>query len=48
VDEEIEAWHRGFRLARRLGIVVDREAYAKLASRQVAKYLKWAVRAGGY
>lgn len=42
VDEEIEAWHRGRRLAARLGIRIDRKRWAKVRNAALATYIKWA------
>jgi len=42
VMEEAEAWKRGRRLARRLGIEIDEEKWNKDLSRALNKYIRWA------
>jgi len=48
VDEELEAWHRGAKLAKRLGIKLDRERYNQTRSEYVKTYMKWALKVDGY
>lgn len=43
VEEEIEAWHRGRRLAARLGIKIDRKRWARVRRDALASYMRWAV-----
>lgn len=45
VDEELEAWHRGLKLAKRLKIAVNIERYNQARARYVKTYLQWAARA---
>jgi len=40
IAEEWDAWHRGFKLARRLGIEVNKEHYFDYASRNVMTYVR--------
>ena len=42
VDEELEAWHRGLKLARRLGIEVNVDRYNRTRAEYVKSYLQWA------
>jgi len=42
VMEEAEAWKRGKRLARRLGIEINEEKWNRDLSRALNKYIKWA------
>lgn len=42
IDEELEAWHRGLKLAKRLGIKVNLERYNVTRARYVKTYLQWA------
>lgn len=42
VAEEIEAWHRGRKLANRLGIRINRKRWAKVRKESLATYLRWA------
>jgi hypothetical protein len=48
VDEELEAWARGLKLARRLHIEVDLERYNRTRSEYVKTYLKWAAKVEGW
>lgn len=48
VDEELEAWHRGWRLANRLKLKINKSKYDKTRSKMLQSYFKWAVRADGY
>ena len=48
VDEEMEAWHRGRRLASRLKIKIDLVEYNKLRAQMLKTHLKWALRVDGY
>lgn len=42
IDEELEAWHRGLKLAKRLKIKVNAERYNATRARYVKTYLQWA------
>jgi hypothetical protein len=42
VMEEAEAWKRGKRLARKLGIEINEEKWNKDLSRALNKYIRWA------
>lgn len=48
VHEELEAWHEGLELARRLGLTVDIDRFNKVRAKYVLSYLKWALRRPGY
>lgn len=39
--EEVEAWHRGRRLARRLGVRVDPRAFARMRATCLTTYATW-------
>mgnify|MGYP003135978700 FL=1 len=43
VEEEYEAWKRGKRLAKRLGIELDEERYEKHKTKCIMSYMHWAV-----
>jgi ribosomal protein L13E len=43
VIEEVEAWKRGLRLARKLGISVDKTKWNKDVARAIKKYMEWAL-----
>lgn len=42
IDEELEAWHRGLKLAKRLKIKVNLERYNAIRAKYVKTYLRWA------
>jgi hypothetical protein len=44
VIEEIEAWGRGFKLAKRLSIKLDKEKWEKSVVDAIGKYINWAVK----
>jgi hypothetical protein len=50
VDEEFEAWHRGWKLARRLGALTkkDKAAFDRTRVAMLRTYLLWATKAPGY
>lgn len=45
IDEELEAWHRGWNLAKRLRIKVNLGRYNEARARYVKTYLQWAAKA---
>lgn len=47
IAEEIEAWKRGRRLAKKLGHAVDSEKFDKMISENVMTYIDWASTGGG-
>jgi hypothetical protein len=44
VEEELEAWHRGAKLATRLGIDVDKSRFDKSRTTCIRTYMKWAIK----
>jgi hypothetical protein len=44
LDEEFEAWHRGFRLSDRLNLHIDKMRYNKTRSEMIRGYMKWVLR----
>lgn len=42
LEEEFEAWHRGRKLARRLGLGIDEDEFDKLRRQCLKTYLSWA------
>ncbi len=42
LEEEVEAWKRGLRLARRLNVQVNEEKYNKLKTKCLMSYINWA------
>ena len=42
LEEEFEAWYRGWKLSRRLGLDVDREEFDKTRVDCLRSYIKWA------
>lgn len=48
IDEEYEAWHRGLRLAARLGLTVDKERFDLTRTQMLRTYFVWALRVKGH
>lgn len=48
VDEEFEAWHRGFKLAKRLRLTIDKERFDRTRAKMLKTYFKWSLRIDGY
>jgi hypothetical protein len=48
IDEELEAWARGLKLARRKNISVDVSRFNQTKVEYIQTYLKWALRVDGY
>lgn len=48
VDEEFEAWWRGFKLARRLHLRINKERFDRTRAEMLKSYFKWALRTDGY
>lgn len=48
VDEEFEAWYRGFKLARRLKLRINKQRFDRTRSEMLKSYFKWALRVDGY
>ena len=50
LEEEFEAWHRGWKLACRLKVMEpeEKEEYDKLRIKMLKSYLLWATKAKGY
>lgn len=46
LEEELEAWHRGWKLVKRLGLSVDRSFYDEVRLECIRTYIKWALRPG--
>lgn len=46
IAEEFEAWHRGWKLAGRLGILIDRDYFDAVRADYLRSYMKWALRRG--
>jgi hypothetical protein len=44
LDEELEAWHRGLKLASRIGLVIDKERFDKMKTMMINSYIHWAAR----
>lgn len=47
LEEEFEAWHRGWKLGKRLGIVYNRRDYNKIRLECIRTYIKWSLQRGG-
>jgi hypothetical protein len=48
VDEEFEAWDRGRKLAARLGVKLDKEAFQRARASYLKTYMQWALKVDGY
>jgi hypothetical protein len=48
LEEEMEAWHRGWRLAGRLGLRVDREIFDQYRLKCLRSYIKWTIKPGTF
>ena len=48
VDEEFEAWDRGRKLARRLGVRVDQKRFQQHRAAYIKTYMKWALKVDGH
>jgi len=48
LEEEFEAWHRGWRLGIRLGVLNkgDKEAYDKIRVKMLKTYVRWVAKSG--
>jgi Zn-dependent M32 family carboxypeptidase len=42
LEEEFEAWKRGWKLAKRLNLQLDKDAYTKNKDKYIMTYIKWA------
>lgn len=43
LEEEFEAWHRGRKLANKLGIDINEERFSELKAGMLKSYMKWAL-----
>lgn len=48
VIEEVEAWKRGLKLAKKLGIPINKKKWNKDVARAIYKYMLWATGGKGY
>ena len=46
LDEEMDAWYRGWKLARRLKLNLDKESFDKMRLQCLKSYLQWCMRPG--
>lgn len=46
VEEELEAWHRGWKLAQRLDLSIERERFDAIRLECIKTYFNWALRPG--
>ena len=42
LEEEFEAWKRGWKLAKRLNLQLDKDAYTKHKNKYIMTYIEWA------
>jgi|SRR6478735_2810871 len=47
VDEELEAWHRGYKLSRRLRIPLNKVRFDKTRTAMIKSYFVWALKLDG-
>ena len=47
IDEELEAWKRGWKLAKRLNLGISKAAYDRAQSLMINRYVHWASRTSG-
>jgi len=47
LDEEFEAWARGLKLAKRLGVKIDVERYNRTKAKCITSHLKWTLKFNG-
>ncbi len=43
LEEEFEAWHRGWKLAKRLNLTVDRDFFDEFRIKCLNSYVKWSI-----
>ncbi len=48
ISEELEAWHRGRTLARRLKIKIKKQEWDKFRARCLKSYIKWCLKPGDF
>lgn len=48
VDEEFEAWHRGWKLAVRLELRINKADFDRTRTEMLKTYMKWALKVDGY
>jgi len=48
IDEELEAWARGLKLAKRLDVKIDIDRFSQTRSEYIVSYLKWALKIDDY
>lgn len=44
LEEEFEAWHRGYRLAKKLGVELSDERWTDLKAKFLRSYVKWSLK----
>jgi hypothetical protein len=48
LEEELEAWHRGWKLAKRLDLRIDRDHFDALRLKCIRSYIKWTLKPGTF
>ena len=48
LEEEFEAWHRGWKLSKRLNLRLNREDYDNYRIRCLRSYIKWSLKPGTF
>lgn len=44
LEEEMEAWHRGWKLAKRLSLTIDRDTFDTMRLKCIRSYIKWTIK----
>lgn len=48
LEEEMEAWHRGWKLAKRLELTIDRKVFDVMRLKCIRSYIKWTLKPGTF
>lgn len=48
IEEEFEAWYRGWRLGKRLRLHIDKSDFDHMRVKMIKTYMKWCLRVKGY
>jgi hypothetical protein len=48
LEEELEAWHRGWKLSKRLDLRIDRDHFDSIRLKCIRSYVKWTLKPGTF
>lgn len=48
LEEELEAWYRGWKLGKRLGLSIDRDHFDTMRLKCIRSYVKWTLKPGKF